>query len=339
MVNTLKLITRNVMAAVVAVTTSMAMAQVPVELKFATSAPVGSPWQKQFDRFAIDVAAETGDSVKVSVFYASQLGAENDALAQLARGRIDMGVFTLSSVALQVPGAMTAGMPMYYDSNAQRECILDKHLLAPMTDMLAKKNLNLMGWMEVGMNQLAGKKPLVDPADLRGVKVGISVNKMITDFWKMYDAVPVATPVPEATANLSTGLIDAYLVVPAFYVPSGLNKVAPVYSIVNFVQGPALMLMSKAAQDRLSPAQRAGMARAMAKVPASQIRAEIAGLEKFLINKHKEGGGTVVEPTPAQLAEWKKPLPMFWTRIVKDLGPDAENLFTKMQAGKQVCGR
>ena len=65
-----------------------------VELKFASSAPPTSPWAKQIDRFAAYMDAETKGGVKISPFYNSQLGSENDAIAQVSRGRLDMGSFT-----------------------------------------------------------------------------------------------------------------------------------------------------------------------------------------------------------------------------------------------------
>jgi len=78
-------------------------AQSPVEFKFASSAPPTSPWAKQIDRMAVQVAEETQGKVKITPFYGSQLGSENDAISQISRGRIDMGSFTANSVALQVP--------------------------------------------------------------------------------------------------------------------------------------------------------------------------------------------------------------------------------------------
>lgn len=324
--------------AAIALTTGAASADGPVELKFATSAPAGSPWQKQFDRLASDVAEQTGGSVKINVFYSSQLGAENDAIAQLARGRIETGAFTVGSISLQVPAANLPALYMYYESDAQRDCILDKHLADPFRALVASKGLHFLGWMEVGQGHLTGKKAYVTPADIKGVKVGTTTNKMVNEFWEVYGAIPVATPIPEAAANMSTGLIDIYPTVAAFYVPSGLNKVAPVYTKVPYSQGPAALLMSKSVYDKLTPTQREGITKAVAKVPATQLRREIDSLGEALLAKHKEGGGQIVELTAAQRAEWRKPMPAFWSKVAKDLGKEGEAFFAKMEAAKKACG-
>ena len=73
-----------------------------IELKFASSAPPTSPWAKQIDRTAAFMDAETKGAVKISPFYNSQLGSENDAIAQISRGRLEMGSFTAAAALMQI---------------------------------------------------------------------------------------------------------------------------------------------------------------------------------------------------------------------------------------------
>lgn len=335
-----KTLVRTCALAIVAIgAVSVANAQTVTELTFSSAAPVGSPWQKQYERFAADVAAETKGSVKINIFYGSQLGAENDVIAQVARGRVDMGGFTLGSIGLQVPEVLATSLPMYYDSEAQRGCVLDKYAFEPVRAALAKKNLSLLTWMEVGSQQIAAKKPLLTPADVKGLKIGVTINKMTAGLWEAVGAVPVATAVPEAASGLSTGLVDAYPTMAAFYVPSGLNKVAPVWTIVNVQMAPGAMIIGKAALAKMTPEQTAGLLRAAAKTPASQIRAEILTAESGMIAKHKEGGGTVAQANDAQLGEWKTLLAPYWSKVVKELGPAASEIFAKVEEGKKSCGK
>ena len=88
-------ITRRVLASSVAgacfvAAGALAQAQT-VELKFASSAPPTSPWAKQIDRMAAGVLEESKGTLKISPFYNSQLGSENDAIAQIARGIVIAG--------------------------------------------------------------------------------------------------------------------------------------------------------------------------------------------------------------------------------------------------------
>ena len=75
------------------------MAQAETVLKFATVVPEKTIWGEQVHRLADAIARESEGRIKVEPYFNSQLGTENDTLAQLARGRIEMGVFTLSAGA------------------------------------------------------------------------------------------------------------------------------------------------------------------------------------------------------------------------------------------------
>ncbi len=325
------------LAVVATAAATTAAAQSPVEFKFASSAPPTSPWAKQIDRMALQVGEETQGKVKITPFYGSQLGSENDAISQISRGRIDMGSFTANSVALQVPEVALVQLPMYFESRAQRDCVLDNHVKAPVTEALAKKGLVFLNWGEVGSIHLPGKKAYVTPADVKGIKVGVVANKMTADFWRAMGANPIPTNVAEATSSSQTGLIDTYPTPFAFYVPSGLNKVLPVMTKLPLWESSGITLMNKAIYDKLPADVRAGFDRGAQKTPVATLRAEIRGVDTALTGVHEKAGGTVVQATPEQLAEWSKGLAPVWVDIAKDLGPAAEKLLVVMDAAKKAC--
>ena len=315
---------------------SLACAQ-PVELKFASSAPPTSPWAKQIDRTAAQVAEATGGAIKINPFYGSQLGSENDAIAQISRGRIEMGSFTANSVALQVPELALLQLPFFFKNQAQRDCTLDNHLEKHAVEALARKNLVFISWGEVGSVHLPGKKPYVTPADVKGIKVGVVANKMTADFWRAMGANPIPTNVAEATSSSQTGLIDTYPTPYAFYVPSGLNKVLPVMTKLPLWESAGVTLMNKGVYDKLPADLRTKFDTGLRKTPVSTLRAEIRGVDTALTGVHTQAGGTVVQATPEQLAEWAKGLEPLWASIAKDVGPDGPKFLALMEAGKKAC--
>lgn len=314
----------------------LAMAQ-PMEVKFASSAPPTSPWARQIDRTAATVLQESGNALKIVPFYGSQLGGENDAIAQISRGRIEMGSFTLSAIALQVPEIALIQLPLYFSSTAQRDCVLDNHLLKPVTDLLGKKGLHMVGWGEVGPVHLPGKKSHAAPADVKGLKIGIVTNKMNNEFWKTMGANPVPTQVAEVASSMQTGLIDVYPTPYAFYMPSGLNKIAPVMTKIPLWDAAGITVMNKALYDKLPQASKDALAKDREKHPAVMLRAEIRAVDTALTKVHRDQGGTVVEVTPEQREEWRKALGSFHTAMAKDLGADGERFFALMEAGKKAC--
>ena len=324
--------------AIVAIGCSAALAQAQMtEFKFASSAPPTSPWAKQIDRSAAQVAEETKGAVKITPFYGSQLGSENDAIAQISRGRIDMGSFTLAAVALQVPEISLVNLPFFFESQGQRDCVLDNHLQKHTAEVLAKKNLVFISWGEVGPVHLPGKKPYATPADVKGIKVGVVVNKATTDFWRAMGANPIPTNVAEVASSSQTGLIDTYPTPLAFYVPSGLNKVLPTLTKLPLWESAGVTLINKGVYDKMPAELRASFDAGMHKTPVSTMRAEIRAVDTALTAAHKQAGGTVVEATPEQRAEWAKNLPPVWAQIAKDTGPEGEKFLALMEAGKKAC--
>lgn len=315
----------------------LATAQTPLELKYASSAPPTSPWARQIDRTAATVLEESKGTVKLSPFYNSQLGTENDAIAQIARGRIEMGSFTVNSLALQVPEIGLVNLPLYFNSSAERDCVLDNHLHKITTEQLDKKNLRFLGWGEVGPVHMPGKKAYATPADVRGIKVGIVTNKMTNEFWKAMGANPVPTAVAEVTSSMQTGLIDTYPTPYAFYIPSGLNKIATTMTKFPLWDAASATVMNKAVWDKLSAEGKAAFEKDRAKHPAGMLRAEIRAVDTALTGVHKQQGGTVVEAGAAERAEWRKAMGNFWSVMAKDLGPDGERFFAAMESGKKAC--
>jgi TRAP-type C4-dicarboxylate transport system substrate-binding protein len=311
----------------------------PLEFKFASSAPPTSPWAKQIDRTAAQVAEETKGVVKITPFYGSQLGSENDAIAQISRGRLDMGSFTANSVALQVPEIALLQLPFFFESQAQRDCVLDNHVQKHTVEALAKKNLVFISWGEVGSVHLPGKKAYATPADVKGIKVGVVANKMTADFWRAMGANPIPTNVAEASSSSQTGLIDTYPTPFAFYVPSGLNKILPTMTKLPLWESAGVTLMNKGLYDKMPAELRASFDAGLRKTPVSTLRAEIRGVDTALTAAHKQAGGVVVEATPEQRAEWTKGLAPVWLDIAKDIGPEGEKYLALMDAGKKACAK
>ena len=56
-----------------------------------------------------------------------------------------------------------------------------------------------------------------------------------------------------------------------------------------------------------------------------------------MLKKHLESGGQVFEPTPAELAEWKKPMDAFYDKLMKEMGPAAVDIYATAKAAKVAC--
>jgi len=324
-------------AIAIAFQTGAALAQEkPISLRLASNAPPTSPWATQINRLAKNVETETKGSVKIEPFFGGQLGNEQDTIQQVARGRIDMGFFAAGAVGLLLPEAQISILPMYFASQMQADCVLDNHLGKPFGELLSKKGVEFLGFGSVGNIDIIGKKPYVSPKDAAGTKA-IAYSKIQGMMWAAVGANSSFVGVPDWSSSLQTGLVDSVGAPMALYVPSGLNKVAPVLTRLELWDSPAFLLVNKSVFDKLSREQQAAVKRAVAMDPPAKMRGEIRAMDVALRGAHQKGGGTIVEVTPEQREEWRKILAPVWPQMAKEFGAEGEKLFQVAEAARKTC--
>jgi TRAP-type C4-dicarboxylate transport system substrate-binding protein len=302
----------------------------PVELRMQATAPPGTPWARYVTEMAKNLDTLTQGAV---VLKAGPYGSEQDTIQQMARGRLDMGTWSLNGAALLVPELSLLQLPFYFSGLEELNCVLDKNLNQTVTELLAKKGVRLTGWNAAGVVHIIGKKAYAQPSDLVGLKSGTFGTRAYATFWSAMGTSPKPVPTTEVGAAFQTGLIDVAANVPMVYVAAGIGKVAPVMTRVYITPAPLLSLMSQESWERLTPAQREALDQAR---PA-MARDVVSGFEAGLLDRHKQGGGQVVDVTPAQRAAWRTATAPLWPDMVKELGPEGERFFNQMEAGRAAC--
>jgi TRAP-type C4-dicarboxylate transport system substrate-binding protein len=308
-----------------------------VELRYATSAPPKTPWAMQVERFQQQVADNSRGSLKINAFLNSQLGSEQDTVQQVARGRIDMGGYSITAASLLVPELALLNIPFLFESQKQQDCVYDNHLTQLTTDMLAKKGVMMLSWTEVGVAGFIGKKPILTPDDIKGLKARSQPNKVAAFKWTKHGANPSPLPVTEWVSAHQTGLVDVADSAPTFYFFSGLAKVAPVFTKSAHQDQGGVVIINKAVFDKLSKDRQEALLTTRKQSPGAQLRAEIRGFEGNILEMHIKAGGQVVEMSEAQRAVWRKSMIELWPQMVAAVGGEADKYWKAIQDGLKVC--
>lgn len=309
-----------------------------VTLRMSTAAPEGTIWQQQFDKFAADVAEETGGNVKIEIFYNSQLGAGNTVVPQVMRGRVDMGAFSTAEIADQLRDAYLVSMILYYDDMEERTCILNA-VQGDYLDLLAPTGMRLLDWTEVGSFQLSGKEAFTSPASIEGLRLGGGANPITNLFWERKGVFPSLVPAMEAASSISTGLIDVYPTIPVFYMFAGVSQVAPVLSKTDLGLPPGVIVINQGVWDGLSDEDKAGIERAQAKNPFGERSAAFYAFENQLYDMHRGNGGTVAEPTAEEAAAWREGLEEYYAEVLADSSPEGVAFWDKLNAARDGCAK
>ena len=308
-----------------------------VELRYATSAPPKTVWEMQVQRFQKQIDDASKGTLKINAFLNSQLGSEQDTVAQVARGRIDMGGYSVTAGALLVPEIALLNIPFLFKDQKEQDCVTDKHLTKITSDMFLKKGVVLISWSEVGVADIIGKKPYITPDDLTGLKARSAPNKVAGFMWTQFGANPNPLPVTEWNSAFQTGLIDVADTAPTFYFFSGLAKLAPVVTMTQHQDQGGVVIINKDAFDKLSADQKKALTESATTTPAAQLRAEVRGFEGKIREMHKASGGTIVELTAEQRAVWRKGIEAAWPKMVEAVGGEASAYWQAIQAGIKAC--
>jgi TRAP-type transport system periplasmic protein len=318
--------------------TGAALAQpAPVELRYATSAPPKTVWEMQVQRFQKQVEEGSKGSLKINAFLNSQLGSEQDTIAQVARGRIDSGGYSVTAGSLLVPEISLLNIPFLFKDQKEQDCVTDKHLTKITSDLFLKKGVVFISWSEVGVADIIGKKPYLSPDDLKGLRARSAPNKVAGFMWSQFGANPNPLPVTEWNSAFQTGLIDVADSAPTFYFFSGLSKLAPVVTMTQHQDQGGVVIVNKDAFDKLSEDNKKALMGSSTMTPAAQLRAEVRGFEAKIREMHKAAGGTIVELSSEQRAVWRKGIEAAWPKMVDAVGGEASAYWKAIQDGIKAC--
>jgi TRAP-type transport system periplasmic protein len=321
------------------VPTQYAHAQTSSEIRYATSAPPNTVWAMQVERMVKIASESSGGAFKINAFLNSQLGSEQDTIQQVARGRIDMGGYSVAAVALLVPELALATMPFLFKDTTEQDCVYDNHLTKITTELLAKKGVQFLSWSHVGVSHIIGKKPFLKPEELSGMKARSSPTKLAPYMWLGFGANPNPMPVTEWTAAHQSGLVEVADSGMTFYMFSGLNKVAPVVTLTGHIDAGGIVVINKAAYDKLPDTAKKAMVQTTIDAPASLLRKEVREFETKLIGLHKSQGGNIVELSPEQREVWRKGMTTAWPKMVDAIGGDSNQVWKVIQDGIKSCAK
>lgn len=308
-----------------------------IELRYATSAPPKTVWEMQVQRFQKQVEDASKGSLKINAFLNSQLGSEQDTVAQVARGRIDSGGYSITAGSLLVPEISLLNIPFLFKDQREQDCVYDNHLTKITSELFEKKGVVFISWSEVGVADIIGKKPFISPDDLKGLRARSAPNKVAGYMWSQFGANPNPLPVTEWTSAFQTGLIDVADSAPTFYFFSGLAKLAPVVTMTQHQDQGGVVIVNKAAFDKLSDDHKKALADTGRTIPASQLRTEVRGFESKIREMHKAGGGTIIDLTAEQRAVWRKGIEAAWPKMVAAVGGESNVYWKAIQDGIKAC--
>ncbi len=247
-----RLMTSMVLAAMLPLT-----AQAQTVLRSHDTHPAGYPTVVAVESMGKKLEAATQGRIKIQTFPGAVLGQEKEAVEQTQLGAIQLARISLGVIGPVVPEVNVFNMPFVFRDVAHMRKVIDgavgDELLAKVTASPAR--LVGLSWMDGGARSLYTKKPVRTPADLRGQKVRMMGNPLFVDTMNAMGGNGIAMAYGEVFTSLQTGVIDgAENNPPSYFTANHYTTPAKFYSQTNHLIIPEILVMSKVAWDRLTPA-------------------------------------------------------------------------------------
>ncbi|MDM5181155.1 TRAP transporter substrate-binding protein DctP [Massilia sp. DJPM01] len=256
--------------------------------------------------FAAEVEKRSKGALKFSVYPGSSLMKTNSQFSAMRKGALDLSLVPLSYAGGEVPEVNIGLMPGLVTTYEQGYSWKNAEVGKELARILAEKGIVILSWIWQAGGVASRGKPIVEPEDVRGMKVRGGSREMDL-ILKAAGAAVVTLPSNEIYAAMQTGAMDAALTSSTSLISFRLEEVSKALTTGRggaywFMFEP--LMMSKAIFDRLSKEQQAIMM-AVGGELENFARASAQADDAAVAAVYQKTGAKVVDLNAAIVKKWQ----------------------------------
>ena len=287
--------------------------------------------------FQRKVEEGTQGRFKVRMLVHGQLGSEEQIVAGLRRGRVQIGNLSAMVTSTLLPETTILYAPFLFESEAEADFVYDHYLTDLFTELLAEQGLHLVSWSEIGFHHVYSVNPLASPADMRGLRFRVSASEASRLFAEALGADIIPLGFGEIVPSLQTGLIESGENSVSMYVRTGTSSEAPHLTLTAHCFGMSIIVSDKTWWDGLADADRAIIASAYPSIAETRkdTRAEA---EQDLANA-QSFGITPRWPDAAEREIWSTAVAHVPEELARSVGGQSNRVLETIAEGKAAYAR
>ena len=293
------------LALIAALAAPLSAARAQQVVKLATLVPDGSVWHKALLDMGDGWSKTTAGRVTLRVYAGGVAGDEPDMVRKMRIGQIQAAALTVAGLADIDPAFNAFAVPMMFQSYPELFHTLNR--MQPMLKQrLDQKGFVLLNWGHAGWVYFFSKKPVSTLADLKSTKMFVwAGDDTMVQSWKAQGFQPVALAATDILPGLNTGMIDALPTTPL--AANALQWFRKTPYMADIGLGPLIggLVMTKAAWNKLSEADRQTIQQACLKTEQRLVR-DVPVQDSTSVKEMQRRGLTVVPVKPADQAAWRK---------------------------------
>jgi TRAP-type C4-dicarboxylate transport system substrate-binding protein len=286
-------------------------------------------------RFAEGVEKRTNGALKAAVYPGSSLMKVNAQFSAMRKGALDMSLVPISYSGGEVPelniGLMPALVPSY-EAGAQWKNAEAGKLL---TKVLDEKGIVMVSWVWQAGGVASRNRPLVTPADAKGLKVRGGSREMDM-MLKQAGASVISLPSNEIYAAMQSGAMDAAMTSSTSFISFKLEEIAKHLTTGRdktywFMLEP--LLMSKEIFASLPKPQQDAIMETGAEMEKFGMEAAKAD-DKTVADVYSKAGAKVYDINDATLKQWQA---IARDTAWKDYGEKSETCAALLKAAQKLA--
>ncbi|CAN7422767.1 TRAP transporter substrate-binding protein [Pseudoduganella sp. LjRoot289] len=247
----------------VAMLAAWAQTSTAAEVQFAYVQPADHPSGQGAARFAELVKAKTAGRIVVKNYSDGKLGSEQQALAAVREGKIEMMVGATTILVGAVKEYALFDLPFFFKGTAQADAVMDGRVGRALFEKLDTANLVGLAYWENGFRHLTNSKHSIRKfEDLQGMKIRVIPNPVFIDAFKALGATPVPLPFPEVYKALDSKVVDGQENPLPVILAAKFYDVQRYTTLSGHVYSPYIVVAGKKWWETLSVADRAAITEA-----------------------------------------------------------------------------
>lgn len=201
------------------------------------------------------IEAQTDGRLRIRVYHAGQLGRESDTVDLTRFGALDITRVNFAPLTNAFALTRIFALPYVFDSVAHMRRVVDGDAGKLVLQGFAQRDLIGLAIYDAGSRSFYNvRRPIVEPEDLRGLKIRVPPSDIFLDMARALGANPTPLPFGEVYSALQTHLIDGAENNWRTFHTSRQFEVARHISLTEHSYSPEALLMSRRTFDALTAA-------------------------------------------------------------------------------------
>jgi C4-dicarboxylate-binding protein DctP len=295
-------------------------APAPYVIKFPHVTAPATPKGQMADRFKQLAEERFPGRVRVEVYPSAQLMEDTEAIEACAFGEVQMIATSLSLYDRLTPKFQVFDLPFLFPNLAAVERFQKSAAGRELLNALNEHGILGLQFWHNGMKQLSGPRPLVVPADAKGLKFRVMESDILQAEIEAIGGSPQKMAFGEVYQALQTGTVDAQENTWSNIYSSKFYEVQPYITESNHGYIGYFVGVNAKFWQSLPDDLRKGLEDTLAEVTEwGNARAQAINLEdkQHIIDS---GRSQVITLTPEQLGEWQAVMRPVWDEFRGKIG-------------------